>query len=168
MTAYAQNTGTPSRAAQYAERFVRANEDLIAAARSCSDENWRRPCPNDGRSVGEVAHHVAEVYPAFAHIVATLKSGEQFSPSASMDDVDRENAEHAQARVTVDRTATLDLLNAGSAEIASLLPALRDEQLDDVAGNFGGHELRVSQVIEFIVIGHTLEHLDSIRAALAA
>lgn len=41
-------------------------------------------------------------------------------------------------------------------------------QLDNPAGTFGEQELRVSQVAEQIVIGHTTEHLTSLRAALSA
>ena len=162
---YSGYRGSP-RGGQCATRFEQLNDALIVAVRDCSAEQWRLPCPNDGRSVGAVAQHVAEVYPAFAHILATLQRGEQYSPSASMEDVDRENAAQAHAAATVERAETLTLLREGGAKVVALLRSLADEQLDRLAGNFGGNELSVAQVVEYVVIGHSVEHLSGIRAAL--
>src|SRR5690348_2904726 len=103
VTTFTRDTEVPPRGGQCATRFEQFNDALIVAVRDCSAEQSRLPCPNDGRSVGAVAQHVAEVYPAFAHILATLQRGEQYSPSASMEDVDRENTAQAHAAATVER-----------------------------------------------------------------
>ena len=58
-------------------------------------------------------------------------------------------------------------LHAVAAAIAQQLRGLADEGYDRIAGTFGDNELTVGQVAEFVVIGHTAEHLGSIRATLA-
>ena len=40
-------------------------------------------------------------------------------------------------------------------------------KLDRVAGVFGGNEMTVNQVLEWVVIGHTADHLGTIRGTLA-
>jgi hypothetical protein len=113
-----------------------------------------------------VAHHVAVVHRDFAGLVAALAAGETRSPSSSMDDVHQSNAQHAREHAAVGQAETLDALRTNGPAIADLLRGLRDEQLDRTAGVFGGHELSVAQVVEWIVIGHAREHLASIRATL--
>ena len=149
----------------FAAQFEAANDDLIAAVAGCADADWGRRCANEERTVGAVARHVADVYPAFAGIVATFAAGRTFSPAPSQADVDRENAATV-AEATPGREETLAALRANGAALADQLRRLSDDQLDRVAGTFGGNELRVAQVLEWVVIGHTLEHLATVRGTI--
>ena len=154
-----------SRVATFAAQFEAANGDLIAIVAGCADADWGRRCANEARTVGAVARHVADVYPAFAGIVATFAAGQTYSPAPSQADVDRENA---AAGATPDREETLAALRANGAALAEQLRRLTDDQLDRVAGTFGGNALRVAQVLEWVVIGHTLEHLATVRGTVAS
>lgn len=147
--------------------FEAVNEEIIATVARCTDEEWRRACAGESWSVGVVAHHIAVVHRDFLGLIGALAAGQTRSPGSSMADVDRGNARHARDHAAVGKRETLDALRENGAAAARQLRGLRDEQLDRVAGVFGGHELSVAQVLEWIVIGHAREHLESIRATLA-
>jgi hypothetical protein len=140
---------------------------MIAAVSTCSDEQWRQPTAEDGRTVGVVAHHVGEVNGAFAKIVETLAVGGTYTPKVSMEEVHESNAKHARNNAAAGKAETLDLLRANGDEILRVLASIDDTVLDRTAGIFGGNELTVNQVLEWVVIGHTAEHLGTIRSTLA-
>jgi uncharacterized damage-inducible protein DinB len=157
-----------TRVEEFAAQFETANNEFIATVEGCTDAQWRQPCASEGWSIGVVAHHVAVVYPAFAGIVERLATGVTLPPRSSMDAVHRSNAQHARDYADVGKTETLDALRANGAAVTQRLRSLSDEQLDRIAGVFGDRELSTAQVVEWIVIGHTREHLASIRATIAA
>ena len=159
-------SATTTRVADYAARFEAANGEVIALIRGCTDEQFQQPCVNEERPVGVVAHHVALVNGAFARIVEKLAAGEIYSPTMSWAEIDRGNAQHARDHAAVGKQETLDALRANGDAVAQGLRSLRDDQLERVAGTFGDRELTVAQVVEYVVIGHTAEHLASIRATL--
>lgn len=123
---------------------------------------------SEGWTVAATAHHIAVVQRAFVRLVTTLATGQTYSPSSSMDEIDRGNARHAEEYAAVGKPETLALLRTSGDAIARLLHGLGDEQFDRSAGTFGGRELRVAQVVEYVVIGHARYHLASIQATLAA
>ena len=152
---------------QLAAQFEAVNDQVIATVTGCTDAQWRQTCAGDERPLGVVAHHVAVVQQAFARMVETLAAGETFSPRSSMEEVRRSNAQHAREHATVGKPETLDALRTSGAAIGQRLRSLDDEQLNRTAGVFGGNELSVAQVIEYVVIGHAREHLASMRATIA-
>ena len=156
-----------TRTGELARQFEAVNAEMIAAVTECGDDQWNVPSANDGRTVGVVAHHVGEVNGAFAGIIETLAAGETYTPTVSMDEVHRRNARHASDHAGVGKQETLDVLRANGTAILNALRRIDDERLDQVAGVFGGHEMTVTQVMEWVVIGHAGEHLASIRATLA-
>ena len=156
-----------TRVAALAAQFAAITDELSTLITGCTDAQWRQPCVNEARTVGVVAHHAASVQQeSFTGIVATLAAGETFSPKASMAEVDQVNAQQAQEQAEVDKAEILDLLHASAATIAQHLRSFDDAQLERIAGTFGGHDLTVAQVIEYVVIGHAGEHLASIRATV--
>ncbi|HEX5164449.1 MAG TPA: DinB family protein [Thermomicrobiales bacterium] len=157
---------TTSRTRELAGEFEAATGELIEVITACNDAQWNLSAANDERSVGVLAHHVAETNGAFAHIVRTLANGETFSPSISMEEVHDLNAQQARDNAKVGKQETLDRLRANSDAILAALGTIDDDFLDRPAGVFGDNELTVNQVIEWIVIGHTAEHLQTIRAAI--
>ena len=159
---------TTTQTAVLAARFEAVNAEMIATVMACSDEQWRVPTKEDGRTVAVLAHHVGEVNGAFAGIIERLVAGETYTPNVSMDEVDASNAQHASDNASVGRTETLDLLRANGDAILRALGGIDDGTLDRVAGVFGGHEMTVNQVMEWVVIGHTAEHLGTIRNTLAS
>jgi len=155
-------------AEQFAVRFAMVNDDVIAAVLGCSDEQWRQSCASEGWSVGVAAHHVAEVHRDFSGLLKALAAGETRSPGSSMAEVNRSNAQHARDFATVTRPETIEALRANGAAVAHLLSSLGDEQLEHTAGVFGGRELSVARVVEWIVIGHAEVHLASIHTTITA
>jgi hypothetical protein len=158
---------TTTRGEAYATRFEAVNEEVIALVAGCPDERWRLKCVNEERSVAVVAHHIAEVNGAFAGMVERLASGETYTPNVSWEVIHESNAKHAREHAAVGKEEVLEGLRANGAAIARQLRSLADEGYDRIAGTFGDNELTVGQVAEFVVIGHTAEHLGSIRATVA-
>jgi hypothetical protein len=157
-----------TQAEQLTTRFEALNDEIIAAVTACTDAQWRESCAVEGWSVAVVAHHIAEVQQAFARMVGRLAAGETFTPGSSMDQVHESNAQHARDYAAVGKPETLEALREGRDTIAGLLRGLDDAELDRIAGVFGGNELSVAQVVEYVVIGHAAEHLASLRATIAA
>lgn len=153
-------------AQRLSDRFAGALDELIALVERCSADEWRRPCPSDGRSVGVVAQHVAEVNPAFLGILHTLAAGDTLAIRESMESVDASNARQATAQADVSQSAVLALLHTHGPAMVRLIGALDDRQLASTTSAFPMGEIALSQVIEWIVIGHTAEHVASIRASL--
>jgi hypothetical protein len=157
-----------TRTAQFVAQFEAVNADLIAAVEDCTDEQWRRRCEDEGRTIGVVAYHVSATNEAFAGMLGALASGQTFSPKSSMAEVHQHNVQQARDHAAVGKTDVLVGLRQNGAAIAQTLRSLSDEQLDKVAGVFGGNELTIEQVIAYIIVGHTREHRDSIRAGISA
>lgn len=155
-----------TRVEELAAQFEAANSAVIALVESCPEEQWRQPCANEERTVAAVAHHVAEVNGAFAGIVAKLAAGQTYTPASSMQDVHQGNAQEAREHAAVTKAAVLEALRANGAAVARQLRSLGDAQLADTAGTFGERQLSVAQVVEWVVIGHTAEHLASLRATV--
>ena len=158
---------TTTRTAELAEQFEAINADIIATVMECSDEQWQLPTKEEGRTVGVLAHHVGTVNGVFAGIVERLAAGDTYTPNVSMEEVDRNNAQHADQHATIGKQETLDVLRSNGEAILRALNSIDDETLDRRAGVFGGHEMTVTQVMEWVVIGHTADHLGTIRNTLA-
>jgi hypothetical protein len=158
----------PTLAEQLALKFEAINAEAISIVEECTGEQWRRPAASEGWPVGVVAHHIAEVHQDFVGLLEALASGQARSPGDSMEGVDQSNARHAHDYAAVGKPETLDALRANGAAVARLLRGFGDAQLGRAAGVFGGRELSVAQVAEWIVIGHAAEHLASLRATLAS
>jgi hypothetical protein len=155
-----------SRPEQFAAQFVALEAEVIAAVNACTDAQWMQPTAAEGWPVGVVAHHIAEVNGAFAGMLRTLASGETATPRVSIEEVHQANAEHAREFATVGKLETIALLREHGSVVAGLSASFSDADLDRAAGVFGGNELTVAQVIEWIVIGHAAEHMGSIRAVI--
>ena len=156
-----------TRAAELAANFERLNNDAIGLVTGCTDEQWRRTTHAEGWTVAATAHHLAIVQRAFIGMVARLAAGETYTPTMSMDEIHRGNAEHAAEFAEADRPETLEILHSSGAQMASRIRSIDDAGLDRIAGTFGGNELTVAQVIEYVVIGHAREHVTSIKETLA-
>ncbi len=157
---------TSQRSEELARQFEAVNSEISELIASCSDVQWHQVCASEGWQLNVVAHHIAEVQQAFAGMVEKLANGETYTPTISMARIDESNAQHAREHADASKAETLELLQASQSAISRQLRDLNDDDLDRVAGTFGGNELTVSQVVEFVVIGHPAEHLASMRATV--
>jgi uncharacterized damage-inducible protein DinB len=159
---------TTTSAAELAAQFATVNDEIIAATRQCDAAGWQRITAAEGWTVAATVHHVAIVQRAFAGMVARLAAGETYTPNISWDTINAENARHAEEYAGADEEESLDILQASRDDILSSLGGLSDAELERSAGNFGGNELSVGQVVEYVVTGHPREHVASIIATLAS
>ena len=154
------------RAAQLADQFDQANQELIQAVEQCSDGQWKATCPAEGWSVAVAAHHVAVSHEAIAG-VALIAANAQPAPPFTVEMLNQGNAEHAQQFANCSKAETVALLRSGGATASEMVRGLSDEQLGR-ATQLVGNTMTAEQIIEGILIGHVHEHLQSMRAAAPA
>lgn len=143
-------------------RLEQANEELIRAVESVSDERWTAACPDDGRQINVVAHHVAVGHTSIAGIVQVAAQGGPMPP-ITMDVIHQGNAEHAREHAGCSRAETVALLRTNGAAAATLVRGLSDEQLNR-AVQFMGGDTQPLQIAENILIGHVTSHLAAMMA----
>ena len=147
-----------------ATQLESANNALIAAVEAMPDSQWQAACPDDGRSAGVVAHHVASSHQSIAGMVQAIASGQQLPP-ITMDMIHEGNAQHAKQFAHPDKAETVELLRSGGAAAAAMLRGLSDEQLART-GNVIGNPMSAQQVAEGILIGHPKMHLATVQQAV--
>ena len=157
-----------ARAAALAERIEQGAAGLAEFAEGLSETEWLMPVSaTDRRSVGVIVNHVASVYPVEVAVAKTIASGEAIT-DVTWEAIAQMNAEHATARATTTKEATLELLRRNSREAADAVRAFTDEQLDQAAPfslSFGA-PVTAQFVIEDHALRHSWHHLARIRKAL--
>ena len=152
------------RARHLAQQFEQANHALIATVDRLSDDQWRAKTPGDGRSVGVVAHHVAEGHKGIAGLAGAIAHGQPVPP-LTMDMIHQGNATHAAQHAHCTKAETLALLRQNGAAAAATVRGLGETELDRTATLPLG-TMSASQVIERILIGHVHDHHGSIQKAI--
>ena len=155
-----------TRAQELADRFERANGELIALVERCSEVQWRQQCAAERWSLGVLAHHVAEDHELLAGFVQLLADG-ALLPALTQAQVDEMNAERARQYAGCTKTETLHLLHRNGAAAAAQVRGLNDAQLDRT-GVFFGQTVSAEHLVERVLIGHILDHGRSIRAVIEA
>jgi hypothetical protein len=152
------------RARHLAQQFEQANHALIATVDRLSDDQWRAKTPGDGRSVGVVAHHVAEGHKGIAGLAGAIAHGQPVPP-LTMDMIHQGNATHAVQHAHCTKAETLALLRQSGAAPPATVRGLGEAELDRAATLPLG-TMSASQVIERILIGHVHDHHGSIQKAI--
>ena len=157
------------RAEALAERIAQGHRELIAFVETLSEADWRTHCPNEGRTVGVLVHHVASVLPAELDLVNILASGQPIT-GVTIEMVDQMNAQHAKEHANCGREETLDLLRRNSALVVSAIRELSDAELDQAApvSLHWDAPLTAQYFIEEHPLSHPYVHLASIRAAISS
>jgi uncharacterized damage-inducible protein DinB len=160
-------TMVSSRAAQLTASFERANDALIDAIEGCSEQQLRAECAGEGWPVVVTAHHVALAYPAIAGLVQAIATGQPLPPLTAQQ-LDAINAKHAEECADVSREETVAVLRREGAAAAEIVRGLDNAQLDRTAAIVlvGGETWSAADTIERVLIGHALDHGQSIRASL--
>ena len=140
---------------------------LEAFASSLTEFEWQSRVPGDGRKIGVVVHHVANMYPLEIQIAQTLAKGEPIE-GVTADVVNKINAEHAKKFDGVTKEETIELLKQNSAAAAAAIRALTDDELDQAAPvSLNANAVLTCQfIIEDHAVRHSYHHLARIRAAL--
>lgn len=154
------------RAEALATRIEQGAAGLANFAESLSDTEWRTKV-RDGRTVGAIVHHVANVYPIEIDLARTIASGKEVA-GVTWEVVAELNAKHAEEQAGVTKAAALDLLRRNSKQAAEAVRALSDDELDRAAPFSLSFDAPVTAqfVIEDHALRHSWHHLARIRSAL--
>ena len=136
-------------------------------AGSLTEFEWQSRVPGDGRKIGVVVHHVANVYPLEIQLAQTLAKGEAVE-GLTWDVINKMNAEHAREFDGAGKAETIELLKRNSSEAAAAIRLLTDEELDQAAtvSLYANAILTCQFVLEDHAVRHSFHHLGRIRAAL--
>ena len=150
-----------------ARRLEQGAAALAAFASSLSEAEWQARVPHDGRKVGVVVHHVANMYPIeiqLTQLIAAGKPIEGVTPEVVADI----NAKHAKEFDKVTREQALELLRTNSAAAAAAIRALTDEQLDRSAtvSYYFDAPLTCQFWIEDHPMRHSFHHLGKVKGAV--
>jgi hypothetical protein len=155
------------RAQALANRIEQGADALAAFARTLSDAEWRTKVGKDGRTVGVIVHHVANMYPIEVDLAQKLAAGGPIA-GVTWDAVHKINADHARQYGDVQRAEALDLLQRNSRSAAAAVRGISDEALDRAApvSLASDAPLTCQFFIEDHALRHSFHHLAGIRAAL--
>jgi hypothetical protein len=159
--------GVSRQAQMLAERLEQGASALMDLASRLSDADWQARIPKDGRKVGVVVHHVANMYPIEIQLAQTLAGGKPIE-GVTWDVVANINADHAKEVDAVTKEQALDLLRRNSAAAAAAIRAMTDEELMQAApvSLYAGAPLTCQFFIEDHALRHSYHHLGKIRGAL--
>ena len=155
------------RAGALAERLERGANTLANLAASLSDAEWNARLPGDGRKVGVVVHHVANVYPLEIQLALKVADRHRIT-GVTMDDVHAMNAKHATDFDKVTRETAVGLLRRNSAAAAAAIRNLTDEQLAhaELVSLYDDAPVTCQFVLEDHAVRHSYHHLAGISRAL--
>jgi len=140
---------------------------LITFAEGLTDAEWQTTVPKDGRKVGVIVHHVADVYPLEVQLAQKLASGGALT-DVTWDAVHTMNAGHSQAQAAVSRADAIAHLRTNSAAAAAAIRGVSDADLDRIAPNslYGNAPLTCQFMLEDHAVRHSYHHLAKLKAAL--
>jgi DinB superfamily len=155
------------RANALADRLEQGARQLTELASSLTDAEWQTRIPKDGRKVGVVVHHVANMYPLEIQVAQTLAAGQPVT-GVTWDDVHGINAAHAKDHEDVTKPAALELLRRNSEAAAAAIRALGDSELDQAApaSLYADAPVTCQFMLEDHAVRHSYHHLAKIRGAL--
>lgn len=155
------------RAEDLAQRIELGAQTLATFAEQLSDQEWRTMVPQDGRPVGVVVHHVANMYDIEIDLAMKIAAGEGVR-GVTWGAVSELNAKHHGDNVAVSKQEALALLKQKSKSAADAVRKLTDQDLDRAAPVSLNSDapLTTQFFIEDHALRHSFHHLAKIKAAL--
>jgi hypothetical protein len=150
----------------FISQFQTNNAEFVAVVSGCWDDDWARIGANDERTVGVIAFHMATVQGGLAGLIEALMTGKPTNAPGSIEEIEKMNADHAHNHAAVGKEGVVNALSASGQAFVTQLRRLSDDDLDRSVGVLVGSEMTIGQVVQFAVIGHQREQLDSIRGSL--
>ena len=156
-----------TRANALATRLEQGAAALAALATSLTDAQWQTRVAKDGRKIGVIVHHVANMYPIEIQLAQALAAGQPIA-GVSWDDVHGINAKHAIELDKVTKEEAVALLQQNSSAAAAAIRAITDEQLDKAAPISLNSDapLTCQFFLEDHAVRHSYHHTAKIRTAL--
>ncbi len=157
-----------ARAEALADRFEQANQAVIDCVLGELGGDLSTPCPAEGWSAAALGGHIGSGHAGILNgMVKRIVNGEEVPPF-SMSDFDEGNAKFASENASMPREQIVAMLRENGAEAADYLRLLSDEDLDRTTRMplMGDQDVTAEQIIEMVLIGHVLEHGQSLRQGL--
>ncbi len=155
------------RARALAERYERANEELIATIAGCADDHWRASCSDTGWAVGVQADHLGVAQAVIAEHIGAIARGEPLPP-LPMAVINQANDQRAGQAAEISKEEAIALLRQNGAAMAEMIRGLDEEQLGrsgQIVAELPAHS--VEQWIEYLAIGELERHGGCIRQAIS-
>ena len=144
-----------SRANLLADRIEEGAALLAAVAENLTPEQWDTPVLPDGRTVGVIVQHVANMYPIELDVVRAALAQDVIS-DVTWDVVADINAAPAREHAGVTKEAALTLLARNSASAAAEVRGLTDAQLDRAVPFSLSYDAPVT--VQYIIEDHPMRH----------
>jgi hypothetical protein len=149
-----------------AERLENGARALESLAEGLTAAQWQMRV-KDGRKVGVLVHHVANMYPLEIQLAQGLSMGKPIA-GVLWDDVHAMNAAHAKEFDGVSKADALALLRKNSTAAAAAIRALSDADLDNgstISLNADA-PLTCQFMLEDHAVRHSYHHTAAIRRAV--
>jgi hypothetical protein len=144
-----------SRANKLADRIEEGAALLAAVAQELTPEQWATPVLPDGRTVGVIVHHVANMYPIELDVVRSALAQDVIS-DVTWDIVADINAAHAAEHAGVTKASALALLARNSTSAANEVRNLTDAELDRAVPFSLSYDAPVT--VQYIIEDHPMRH----------
>jgi hypothetical protein len=149
-----------------ADRLEQGARALVNFANTLTEAEWQTRT-RDGRKVGVVVHHVANMYPLEIQLAQTIAGGKPIE-GVTWDVVHEMNAGHAKENDGVTKEAALVLLRRNSTAAATAIRDLNDAELDraTLVSLYSDAPLTCQFFLEDHAVRHSYHHLARIRAVV--
>ena len=160
-----------TRAARYADDYVKAHQEFIDLVGSLSDDQWAAIGKNfpdrindedERRPVGVIALHVADGEVFIMQRIDHMIDGTPLRPVNFRES----NAKQAVDHADVTRDEVLAMLRANQESIPPRVRAISDDLLD-IEHETPAGPATIAQRLERVLIGHMKMHRGSIEAAIS-
>jgi hypothetical protein len=157
-----------ARAEALADQFEQANQAVIDCILGDHNGDFSVPCPAEGWTAAALGAHIGMGHAGILDgLIKRAVNGEEIPPF-SMSDFDEGNAKFASENAAIPHDEIVALLRDNGAAAATYLRSLSDEDLDRTTNmpTMGDQPVTAQQLIEWVLIGHTQEHGQSLRSGL--
>ena len=153
-----------SRSEALAARVEDASNQLLEVVENSNDAQWSAPSANAPWTQGFVSYHAGSSIGNISEMIRGMASGAPMPP-ITLEQIDGMNAEFHAAHKDCTRAETVEAIKTGAPAAVAMVRGLGDAELDrKVTLAAGMPEMSVEQVVEMLLIGHTVDHTASITA----
>jgi hypothetical protein len=157
-----------ARAEALADQFEQANQAVVDCVLSNDNGDFSVACPAEGWTAAALGAHIGMGHAGILDgLIKRAVSGEEI-PAFKMSDFDEGNAKFAIENAAIPTEQIVALLRENGASAAAYVRSLSDEDLDRTTSMppMDGQQVTTHQLIEWVLIGHTREHGQSLREGL--
>lgn len=154
------------RATAIGRQLAAATEFLAAILEGLNDEEWGRPVPYDGRTVGVLTHHLVDSHPMVIEVARSVSAGGTLPWTREW--INEWNAQLAKSNAHCRKAETIRDLRKSVATSTASVKQFTDDQLDVTTQHplLGSEPAPVAELLHETLVRHTLLHTGAIQRAL--